>query len=269
MEKPWDLKIQRARTQVAEFNTIVVDYLATNPAGISQELLNGNEIHVKLHIHRQPPDVLAVLSGEIIHNLRSALDAVTFALVIEKTRILGVPQKDGYENLIQFPIVVKKRSLSEYKFLKHFKKESFYADLQEFQPYNWSKEFVPDNQRVEVNKGHHLALLSELSNRDKHRGINFIFCALRNFMVTCPDGVTTDGKFTYSAVFKNNEKILNFNLVGNGDYSQVNVIPEFSLSYVPSEYGFKNDSVQNQLSTLLNQSAYYVNQLAFHLEKNS
>jgi hypothetical protein len=266
MENPWDIKIKRAQNLTFEFNKIVDDYMSSNPAGISQELINGNEIQVKLHITRQPPDELAAISGEVIHNLRSALDAITFSIVTEKTKRFGVPQKDGYEKTIQFPIEVKKRNLSDYKFLKHFKREGFYQDLNDFQPYKWSEEFIPENKRVETNKGHHLALLQELSNKDKHRGINFVFCTIKNFMVICPKDVHTDGSFHYSSIFRNDEIILRFNLVGTGNFSQVSVVPEFSISFQSSEYGFVNQSVKNQLDTLLNQVTYCIRQLEFHLD---
>jgi len=266
MLKAWNIKIDRAAELVNNFDIEVARYMTGNPAQISKHFVGENQIEVHLHIHNEPPTILASLAGEIVHNLRSALDSIVFAIVMQKVPSLKIQILERFVKKIHFPIETARESLSHIEFLSGFENELFYRDLESFQPFSWSSEYVKGEAKVEMNKGHHLALLQELSNNDKHRGINIVFCTLTDFAVGLPENVSLDGGFTYSKKFVNNEPILWFKLQGEGRYDLVSVIPQFSLGFQNSEFGFPRDSVQNQMHTFLNQISYYVRMLSSHIE---
>ena len=265
MLPPWQVKLERATEQLSQYETIVSEYMSDNPAQISQQLVLENMIEVYLHIYKEPPLILASLVGEIIHNLRSALDSITFEIVLKAAENRKIVMPDWCIRKIQFPIETERDSLSRYCFLDGLEEEAFYADLKELQPFNWSKEFIAEEDKLRMNNGHPLALLRELSNKDKHRGINLVFCKLQDFYISLPVDVKTLGGLTYERNFVNGRRIFYFKIEGVGDYSLVNVVPKFGLSFRHSEYGFPNDSAGNQLRVILNRVESDVMSLAWHI----
>lgn len=78
------LKVGRAQSHVRELGTIVGEYVARSPCqvvchdGAEQE---RPERHLwKIHIHKSPPDLRTIL-GDVVHNLRAALDLLACDLV--------------------------------------------------------------------------------------------------------------------------------------------------------------------------------------------
>ena len=130
---------------------------------------------------------VGVLLGDIVHNLRSALDHLFWAL---SCRYLGVAKTERMYKSVQFPIEDGSQGLANKR--KHF------GAIPSVQ---WA--VIDDAQLYGGSDPPHLALkaLRELSNRDKHRTLNPLL--LRTTFVEFDDRVvatraTTDFDFPNS-----------------------------------------------------------------------
>lgn len=264
---PWEIKLSRAQTLINQLSQEVDQYFSREPARISWEITKENLVIVNLSISDFPSIVFSSLAGEIIHNIRSGLDSIVYEIICKKSIQKNIALSEKVRSTIQFPIYLQEEYFNQCKFLIPFQEETFYSDLKGFQPFNWGAGQENLESAKEVSRGHHLSLLQELSNKDKHRGINFIFIKLRDFVVVLPPKSKVIGAFNYSAQFMNNGRILSFFVEGGKDeLSGISIQPNFGLGFHTKDSGSRQDNVLNQLELLLNQSIYYVKQLGFHLK---
>lgn len=265
---PWDIKLQRAEHLFSEFSNIVSEYFLSNPAQLEQILTSEQQIEAYLHIHKQPPVVLASLFGEIIHNLRSALDSLVYILILQEILKFEIKLSDYCRRRIQFPIEIEQEDFKSLCYLKGLESTRLYEDLKSFQPFIWGLDEEDETKRVTLNQGHHLASFQYLSNLDKHKGINFVFCKLQDFYVTFPKGLSIKSDIHYEEKFVNDKRLFMLDFQGVGDPSLISVVPRFGLSLENNLYGFPGDSVVNKLETFLSQTRFYVRQLSWHLNKD-
>lgn len=112
---------------------------------------------------------VAVMLGDLVHSLRSALEQLAWQLVLNHS---GHPKTRKQKTRIEFPIKLNRRNLdSTYTFSKVSSSDQAILDLA--QPYNGS-----GNPKL-----HSLAILQQLSNRDKHRLLNPILLQSNTFQV--------------------------------------------------------------------------------------
>jgi hypothetical protein len=112
---------------------------------------------------------VAVVLGDIVHSLRSALDQLAWQLVLSHS---GRPRKPTHKTSIEFPIKYRRKALaSTYTFSKIAPSDR--TMLNNAQPYKG-----PGNPKL-----HGLAIIQQLSNRDKHRVLNPILVSTTNFTV--------------------------------------------------------------------------------------
>jgi len=101
---------------------------------------------------------VAVIVGDLVHNLRSALDQLAWQLVLDYS---GRPTKRGEIKRIKFPIETDSQRLTRtHTFNKVSPSDQTLLDRA--QPYNG----------LDDPKLHGLTILEELSNRDKHQTLN-------------------------------------------------------------------------------------------------
>ena len=96
-----ELKLARARDQVRALEAAVGNWSASNPLVASCELRDGRlGFSIVQQAFAQPPplDLWGVLAGEFIHNLRTSLDNLAFALA----RLRCDPPEEPHR--IAFPI---------------------------------------------------------------------------------------------------------------------------------------------------------------------
>jgi hypothetical protein len=102
-----------------------------------------------------------------VHCLRSALDQLAWQLVLSHS---GRPRKPTHKTSIEFPIKYRRKTLtSTYTFSKIAPSDRTILD--NAQPYKGT-----GNPKL-----HGLAIIQQLSNRDKHRVLNPILVSTRNF----------------------------------------------------------------------------------------
>lgn len=110
---------------------------------------------------------VAVVLGDIVHCLRSVLDQLAWQLVINHS---GRPKTVKGKQLIDFPIKYRRKALtSTYAFGKVARGDRTILDVA--QPYKGTG----------TPKLHGLALIHQLSNRDKHRVLSPILLSTMSF----------------------------------------------------------------------------------------
>jgi hypothetical protein len=114
---------------------------------------------VTIHIHRPMPLLWGAIVGDIVHNLRSALDHLIWQIVRGRGNIPGkwnefplYDSRSEFERKVERPFLAGKRSA-----LRGVSHQTF-ARIEILQPYH-----APDSSR------HGLGILHALSNTDKHR----------------------------------------------------------------------------------------------------
>lgn len=154
-------KVERARKHLADLNAalgprvdternrVVVDYDPDEGCFIASR---------RLDFVRAPPPDVALILGDAIHNLRGALDFTTWQLALVNKAPTEPTEKEAPQ--IQFPICDKPGGFAGSKVLGHIRQTAA-KELALHQPYAPPLGGAHDPPL--------LALLRDLSNRDKHR----------------------------------------------------------------------------------------------------
>lgn len=114
----------------------------------------------RMHIRHMPPLRFAAILGDVVHNLRSALDIAAWQIACKKSR-----RKAGrHSRQIYFPLTKTPEAFCEHR-IRPFVSEDAFAVFERFQPYKG-----PD-----ALERHPLWWLREISNEDKHQALQRIF----------------------------------------------------------------------------------------------
>jgi hypothetical protein len=157
------LKIDRVAVHLNDVRNILRNYLGSEPNAITVHPDGSKD----LNFIRDIPTSIPIIAGEIIYQLRSALDHLTFDLV--KLNSLSVQLPKRWEERCQFPLLLNvpakgtppvplnlPLAYNHFEDLPGISKEAF-AFIESTQPYNGG----------DVALG--LRYLASLSNIDKHR----------------------------------------------------------------------------------------------------
>jgi hypothetical protein len=143
-------KYDWAQKHVNDFEAAVMNFWRSNPHTIGRED-NVETGHVHFYVQQVPviPDELAFMLGDTLHNLRSTLDHLAYALVIAAG---GTPDRDT-----SFPICNCAKDFPGLS-RRHIPRlpEPWYKILDRIEPY-------------EGGRGHRLWQLNKLDIIDKHR----------------------------------------------------------------------------------------------------
>jgi hypothetical protein len=164
------LKVKRASVHIEAIQGSAWKYTSGQSDLIAKEP-DGTK---RLHFSSQPPPDIAVLCGEVVYQLRSALDHLAFDLVQLNPSKIKLPK--SWRRNCQFPLltkVPKKKGSPPVRYTtplpyNFFEKDlpgittSAFALIEALQPYYGG------------NGPTQLGWLAELSNIDKHRHLNII-----------------------------------------------------------------------------------------------
>jgi len=121
-------------------------------------------VETQFYAEPPPPPRLGTIVGDVVHNLRSALDVAAWQLAIDHDEAKA---RDN-QMRIQFPLTRNPAKFKKHKALPFFSEDARRV-LERLQPYQPSHEA--------------LGWLRDLSNADKHRLTTFAFPG----MTTVPD----------------------------------------------------------------------------------
>ncbi len=180
-------KLIRAEKQLRAIKRCLASYARSKPHLIVKKA-KGKK---KLNVPKSPPVEISLLAGEMIYQMRSALDHLVFDLIQRNPHISTIDPE--WEENCQFPLrtrLPKKRTppLAKSDFSRDLPgiADASFAFIESVQPYYGLG--VVNNA---------LRFLRYLSNIDKHRRLNFIRARIRQHQsVRYPYGLTSRGYST-------------------------------------------------------------------------
>lgn len=199
-------KIRTAAKHLKAIKRSIARYSASRPYKIRIVKIKGEKtIHVT--ILRRPPLEISILAGEMIYQMRSALDHLAFALI--KCNATGIPLPAKWEERTEFPICIKIPTSGnppvphplpapQGTFSRTLPGISLaaFAFIEGLQPY--------------YGKGatnHALRFLRELSNIDKHRHLNIVVGRIQRLHdIRFASGVRVSGYETLDSSVKIQEE---------------------------------------------------------------
>lgn len=172
--KTIQLKLSRAEKQINDLSLSVSQWIDSNPMLLKTVYLE-NKLGYNLIIDKLPNkhdlNEFGILTGEIIHNLRTSLDNLAFSLA----KLYNNPPKN--ERSLSFPIYT-----NETKFIKDWGKKNkkqfsslVFELIKKIQPFNRNNDAVEGNPDIDP-----LIILHEISNQDKHRTPHVTFIKPKN-----------------------------------------------------------------------------------------
>lgn len=190
MELPWRVKLRQAEVHLRRFDEECAGFISSARVGFDfdTDIATGT-ISVHLRADDEPPMLLGAIVGDVLHNLRSALDSIAW----ETCQRAGVPAER--ERDVYFPIGTKPsgwKSLAGSQLPRVAPKQL--RVFEELQP--WFQDEVARSHGIEVGESaaaeHPLARLHDLASRDRHRVPHPILARAGWSWLGMPDGVTAD-----------------------------------------------------------------------------
>ncbi|MBI4266164.1 MAG: hypothetical protein HY657_17450 [Acidobacteria bacterium] len=181
-------KLRRSDEHIVTLYNEAARYQNTNPHHLRGHRDTGKgKPGFTLHFAKQPPLYFAVIIGDAVHNLRSAIDYIAHELTVRNgalpTRKTQFPIGLTEDDFLNQAITLKKLNTVSIKALKI---------VSAFQPYRMDA----DKTRV-----HPLYQLTKLSNMDKHHTLALSAIAVEmTFTFTHPDGRQIVSAFKDGAV---------------------------------------------------------------------
>ena len=166
--KSWRVKIERANEHFAHFNTEVRAFLEAKPYEISSDLdpATGEEVG-KIKPRFAVPARFAAIIGDVLNNLRSALDHLCVALTGNERTSFPVVRKWNKDNTTEFDAKVKGAAAEAIAFIR-----------------------LAQPGSSNLGAKHPLAILARLNNKDKHRALTLVGISVEmsEFSLRMPDG---------------------------------------------------------------------------------
>jgi hypothetical protein len=166
-----DLKFDRAEAHLVDIARRVAAYVDSHPYSAT---LNADGRVITLAIAAQPDPVIAVIVGDMLHNLRSGLDLLAVGLS---------PRKERYS--LSFPVIhhgVWDEPATEGSDSERWQKLTRYLSPAALDLMKQVQPVRPEGHETDTLNS--LVAISEFSNRDKHRGLNVVTTRLTNGQLT-------------------------------------------------------------------------------------
>ncbi|MBA2505934.1 MAG: hypothetical protein H0V29_08325 [Thermoleophilaceae bacterium] len=160
-------KLDRAREHLESLDAGCEAFLEGDPYYVAVEFDSDAGCHfLRFRVREQVPLRLSVIVGDIVHNLRSALDQATW-LLAGQTKSFAELNKPGVRERISFPITRSRPEFEAHKVIP-FLQPAPLSTVAVMQPYELDRPV----------QHHPLILLNELWNTDKHRTVHGGFAAV-------------------------------------------------------------------------------------------
>jgi hypothetical protein len=152
------LKIERANQHANALKASIQRWLEDRPYELALDFdAQAGEYSLVIHVTRKIPPEWSVVAGEVIHNLRSALDHIIYDLgPVERSEFPIFIDEDKFLNKGRGGGLFQIRGVTN---------ESARAFIKQLQPFRARKAGLDPTL-------HRFWILNELSNADKHRLLN-------------------------------------------------------------------------------------------------
>jgi hypothetical protein len=174
----WKSKLRRARHHARDLQVALREYSQLDPFELVTGL-EGNDLVVRVHIRHEIPEDLSLITGDLLHNARSALDLLVTSVAKGFAFNSGRELSSDDERKLSFPVT---RTESEFnhkaKRIAPFLPDVTMHQIRIMQP--WSiVEGMLEHEGIEISPSRvdtyiwwsPLLRLSTLDNLDKHREV--------------------------------------------------------------------------------------------------
>lgn len=203
VEYPWRVKQRQAGEHISRFSAAADDYVARANLGLRYDIdPDVGTVGVRLHADSEPPLALGAIIGDVLHNLRSALDSVAW----ETCQRAGMSVNQ--ESRVYFPIGTDSARWPALaaRHLPNVSAEHLQV-FERFQPWYWdeqARQVGVDTERPMAGS-HPLAKLHELAKMDRHRVTHPVLAREGHTWLGHEEGVTAEilraGRATVGEVF--------------------------------------------------------------------
>lgn len=218
-------KIRRAREHMSALECLADRFMKSNPYQLGRRLEAQGRVHEYFFSkYTTPPDTFGLVVGDAIHNLRSALDHVAFALAQHGAEAVGATMTREQAMRIQFPICddpddfkiqIRRKRL-------RYVKSSYKTLIERYQPYNLNRQH-PERTVPKV--------LADLNNRDKHRLIAVLSSVIHWPKPSLPPGIDFPKRhFPPVLVWDAGAVVARFTFAEPQPDVDMNLVPDFSLA---------------------------------------
>jgi hypothetical protein len=183
----WWAKADRAHNHLRSLGQLVAEFRASEPyAVVSRPTDIPGRVEYRLRIHKPMPVEISTTIGDILHNLRSALDSLAYEIAL---RGLDRPMRPKEERACVFPVTETPERFDQFfdETSKHERtriRSALYGDraraaFRSVQPFRIHEEAillgvqVTDTYEQEY-RWSELHRLTQLSNLDKHRRLTLM-----------------------------------------------------------------------------------------------
>lgn len=145
------IKLERAKAHIGELDRNAKEFLASSPFSIEIEEKNGDLVH-RVRIQKTIPREWAAIVGDAVHNIRSALDYMTWQLILRngsnpsKNTCFPIGlKKSGYGKQLRYSL--SGASVMAKKYIRRLK------------PYPGGNHILTQIHALDICDKHHLALI--------------------------------------------------------------------------------------------------------------
>jgi len=194
----WHTKVDRADKHIRELEEVIKEYFsAANPSILWTFDDAVDHWEARLQLPFDLPAEVGVIVGDIIHNLRSALDARMFQILSDRsTAALGTGRRVPTPSRYAFPVCKNLESLRKGDWHQQLGDEVLFQAVKHQQPFAYVDEGATPPTGLERDKrieSHPLSVLHSASIVDKHHAVHATLCFMKMVWMSVPNG--TDIEF--------------------------------------------------------------------------
>jgi hypothetical protein len=249
------LKLGRAAEHIATVRTLVNAWLEGPDLKIEQIRGADDHTEARVRLRGSPPPGIAIVVGEAVHSLRSALDNAVYA---SARAAAGGTLDEKTERALEFAVVGPGTQV-DFDAAANWKlsgvPDAVCMVVEDDQPYRWTTEEHPDGYRF-----HPVWLVHDLDRIDKHRRLALTAAAVRHAAVGIPEGVEPEVKF-----FHLHGPVVDGQLIASylGSHLGVEFLYDLGVTLVDGPASITGATVAETLDSLFNHVAWMVTRIEF------
>ena len=253
MKAPWEIKVERARELIDSLENEIKDYFEKTPPVVEMLKVAEPDLYSVVLKELHPlPERWGAFVGDVIHNVRSALDSLMFRIITQSAPSRGTEIK---EHEIFFPYATNPTQLrslmkNDGKWHQGMATEDLFIALDPHFPYYEDLD-LPEDEVIGATKNHEMTILRTLSNTDKHRTTNVTICALDYAGFALPKGVDIRATRWQPYPWAVGTEIYQTRITGVAEKSQPGLFYKFEVGLERDVRPTDAQSVINRLRALL------------------
>ena len=209
MEWPWRVKLRQAELHLRRFSEEVQQYVSQANVGFEWSADSDGTVSVRLRATHEPPMRLGAIAGDVLHNLRSALDAIAWEAVTRS----GPPPD---EKRVYFPVTI---TVGDWPNAAASKLPGLAPEAHEHfrgvQPWYWDEQARSVGVDIPLDRArrHPLWLLHRMAREDRHRTPQPIVARAGHTWLGLPEGMTATASQADPAPWRAGDTVIRWSVV--------------------------------------------------------